>query len=207
MTGDGMEPDVLARARDPFFTTKEVGKGSGLGLSMVHGFAAQSGGTLTLYSEPGRGTTARLYLPRATTVSGQIGAVPEDIPLAEGFGRILVVEDDPDVRRISTRILKNQGYQVFEAGDGPEAISLLLSAGPFDLLFTDLVLPGGLKGTDIAEAAEKQQPGIAVLYTTGYTENVVVHGGRLDPGVRLIRKPHNRRALLAAVQECIAAGK
>jgi signal transduction histidine kinase/ActR/RegA family two-component response regulator len=202
-TGVGMSENVIERAREPFFTTKEAGKGSGLGLSMVYGFIKQSHGHLTIYSEPGHGTTIRMYLPRSDEQIDGVGMEREIRDLAPGEGRILVVEDDPDIRRIASRILRDHGYDVAEADNGPDAISLLVQSGPFDLLFTDLVLPGGMTGTEIAAEAKRLQPGIAVLYTTGYTENAVVHNGRLDAGLKLIRKPHNRRELLTAIQETL----
>ncbi len=202
-TGEGMTPEVQSKVFEPFFTTKEVGKGSGLGLSMVYGFAKQSGGHVTIYSEAGHGTTICLFLPRA------IGAIVDKaVPVTVGTShrphgseRILVVEDDDGVREIPANILRAMGYDVVEAQDGADAIKVLDNAAePIDLLFTDVVLPGGMNGMDIAAQAEILQPGIKVLYTSGYTENVVVNLGRLDSGVAIVNKPYRRADLLTKVR-------
>jgi PAS domain S-box-containing protein len=199
-TGTGMAPEVLEKVFEPFFTTKDVGKGSGLGLSMVYGFVKQSNGHVTIYSETGHGTTVKLYMPRYHEAAAKQAARDDPPEFAPGSERILVVEDDEGMREISVTILKDQGYEVVEAADGGQAIRHLENGDPFDLLFTDVVLPGGLNGVEIAEQAKRIQPGIKVLYTTGYAENAVVHHGRLAPGVTLVNKPYRRAELLEKVR-------
>ncbi|AXS39514.1 ATP-binding protein [Breoghania sp. L-A4] len=204
-TGSGMTPEVLNRAFEPFFTTKDVGAGSGLGLSMVYGFAKQSNGHITVDSDSGYGTTVRLYLPRSRAASAR-ERVADNIPEPEpGSERILVVEDDPDVRDIPTTLLRNQGYEVVEAGDGAEAIRHLRADRPFDLLFTDVVLPGGMSGAEIAEAAERIQPGIRILFTTGYAESALDHNGQSASGKVIVHKPYRRQDLLEKIRACLDA--
>lgn len=203
-TGVGMASEIVERAFEPFFTTKDVGKGSGLGLSMVYGFAKQSKGHVAIYSEVDRGTTVKLYLPRS---SG--GAARENLKrvfpsLPRGRGRILVVEDDPYVRDVSAKLLRSQGYDVAEAENGAEAIEHLSGGAPFDCLFTDVVLPGGMDGVEIGEKAEILQPDIKILYTSGYTENTVTHNGRLVPGVTLISKPFRQVELLEKIHSVLS---
>jgi CheY-like chemotaxis protein len=199
-TGSGMPPEVLERSFEPFFTTKEVGMGSGLGLSMVYGFAKQSNGHVVIYSEVGHGTTVRLYLPRSGEAVDQEDAMAEAAKPERGSERILVVEDDPSVRGVPVKILRKQGYQVVEAEDGEAAIKLLQDDGPFDLLFTDIVLPGGMSGIEIAMEAARIQPSIKVLYTTGYAESAVIERGYLDPAATLVNKPYRRAELLEKVR-------
>jgi PAS domain S-box-containing protein len=199
-TGTGMVPGVLEKVFEPFFTTKEVGKGSGLGLSMVYGFVKQSLGHITIYSEVDHGTSVKLYMPRSHDGSAETIAKDDAVETARGSKRILVVEDDSDVRKIPAAILRDRGYEVVEAEDGAEAIDHLNAGQPFDLLFTDVVLPGGMSGVEIAEAAIRLQPDIKVLYTTGYAENTIVHHGKLDPGVTLVNKPYRRAELLEKVR-------
>jgi CheY-like chemotaxis protein len=176
-TGTGMTPDVLEQAFDPFFSTKPEGKGSGLGLSMVYGFARQSGGHVKIYSELGNGTTVKLYLPRSTEA--------EDAPLP------------PETRAIIG------GYQVLKASDAVSALSIIDSGMQIDLLFTDVVMPGPLRSPDLARKARERQPGMAVLFTSGYTENAIVHGGRLDAGVDLLGKPYTREALARKIRHVL----
>jgi PAS domain S-box-containing protein len=202
-TGTGMPPDVLKKVFEPFFTTKDVGQGSGLGLSMVFGFVKQSRGHITIYSEVGLGTTVKLYMPLSSDAVAKDGPGDVTPEFARGSERILVVEDDESVRKIPVSILGKQGYEVVEAANGEDAIKCLEEEPPFDLLFTDVVLPGGMNGIDIAEQAAKIQPRIKVLYTTGYTENSVVHNGRLDPGVSLVNKPYRRAELLEKVRAAL----
>ncbi len=202
-TGTGMSPDILAKAVEPFFTTKEVGEGSGLGLSMVFGFVKQSGGHIMIFSEEGHGSTIKLYLPRSLDDESQ-DETRDDMPeIIQGSERILVVEDDQNVRKVPVTILRDQGYEVVEAGDGKEAINHLKDGQSFDLLFTDVVLPGGMNGVDIADHAIKLQPNIKVLYTTGYVENSVVNNGKLDPGATLVSKPYRRVELLEKVRAAL----
>ena len=205
-TGTGMPPDVLARVFEPFFTTKPDGKGTGLGLAMVFGFVKQSGGHIKIYSEPGHGTTVRLYLPRAVGAAATVHhlAAPAEAP--RGSATILVVEDEAAVREIAVTILRESGYRVFEAPDGDEAVRLLGTLDArIDLLLTDVVLPGTLRGRELAERVTALQPGTAVLFMSGYTENSIVHGGRLDDGVELIGKPFHREELARKVAEVLRA--
>ena len=199
-TGTGISPEILEKVFEPFFTTKDVGEGSGLGLSMVFGFVKQSKGHIAIYSEVGHGTTVKLYLPRS-----EAGIVREDPAddtheIAGGVERILVVEDDQYLRAIPVRTLRDQGYEVVEAGDGKQAMEHLEDDRPFDLLFTDVVLPGGMNGAQIAEHAKRMHPNIKVLFTTGYAENAVVHNGHLASGVNVLNKPHGRLELLGKVR-------
>ncbi|BBK39170.1 hypothetical protein STAQ_42480 [Allostella sp. ATCC 35155] len=202
--GCGMEADVVRRAFEPFFTTKGVGRGTGLGLSMVYGFVRQSGGHVKIYSEPGRGTTVRLYLPRATDAAVAPDALPDEPGIPPGEGQaILVVEDDAQVRAHTERQLLGLGYEVVGVPDGAAALTML-SGRPFDLILTDVVMPGGMSGRDVADAAVRLRPGIAVLFMSGYTENAIVHGGQLDPDARLLSKPFRLRDLAIRVRAALA---
>lgn len=189
-TGGGMSPEHLARVFEPFFTTKGVGKGTGLGLSMVYGFLKQSRGHVKLYSEPGHGTTARLYLPRAEGPPEAPPAVVRTEHDFRGTASLLVVEDDPLVLRHARDVLVGLGYRVTVAETGMAALAILRERSDFDLLFTDVVMPGGLNGRELAEQAMAMNPALQVLYTSGYTENAIVHHGRLDRGVHLLPKPY-----------------
>ena len=205
-TGHGMDDDTLRRAIEPFFTTKEVGRGTGLGLSMVYGFIKQSGGHLRVYSEPGQGTTVKLYLPRSY---GQVAAndqlpVPPQPPTGRDGETILVCEDDEKVRAYSVEVLTELGYRVIEANDGPTALARLDEASPpVDMLFTDVVLPGGMTGADIASEALARHPGLKILFATGYARNAIIHHGRLDPGVELLTKPFAYADLASKVREIL----
>jgi PAS domain S-box-containing protein len=205
-SGTGMPPDVAERAIEPFFTTKTAGKGTGLGLSMIYGFAKQSRGHLKIYSEIDHGTTVRLYLPRAATatdVSTNAGMPAEEQP--SGGETILVVEDDAAVRTLVVAQLEDLGYRVIEAADGPAAQAILRSGVAIDLLFTDVVMPGGMTGRKLAEEASRQRPGLRTLFTSGYTENSIVHQGRLDPGVQLLSKPYKKRDLARKIRDVLDA--
>ena len=205
-TGSGMSPDVVGRAFDPFFTTKEVGKGTGLGLSQVYGFVRQSGGHVKIYSEPGQGTTVKVYLPRYVS---QIGEAPEvgdqvEVPTGDRQELVLVVEDEPAVRQFSVDALEELNYRVLEA-DGAEAALRLLDAHPdIALLFTDVVMPE-VNGRKLADEARRRRPDLKVLFTTGYTRNAVVHNGVLDPGVDLIGKPFTLEELAGKVRQVLDA--
>jgi CheY-like chemotaxis protein len=205
-TGAGMAPEILGKVFEPFFTTKDIGKGSGLGLSMVFGFVKQSRGHVTIYSEVGHGTTVKLYMPRSESDVAPEGSKVVGRTPARGTERILVVEDDESLREVPVQILRRQGYQVVEAGDGKAAIEHIRGGQPFDLLFTDIVLPGGMTGVEIADAAQRLRPGIKVLYTTGYTQNAVVHNGQFDPGVTLVHKPYRQDELLNKVRALLDSG-
>jgi signal transduction histidine kinase len=204
-TGHGMEKDTLDRVFEPFFTTKQVGKGTGLGLSQVYGFVRQSGGHIRIYSEPGSGTTVKLYLPRE---SSNVVAETEDQPVravADGGNEtILLVEDHEGLRGYSSGVLRELGYDVLEASDSDEALKILRDTSDVQLLFTDVVLPG-LNGRQLADEAALLHPNIKVLYTTGYTRNAIVHNGRLDRGVSLITKPFTFEALARKVRQILDA--
>ncbi len=203
-TGIGMDQDTATKAFEPFFTTKEVGRGTGLGLSMVYGFVKQSGGHIKIYSEPGEGTTIKMYLPRLHGKSDEhIEEAGAGSIEAQGQEVILVCEDDDDVRAYSAEVLRDLGYQVLEAADGSAALAVLETTGAVDLLFTDVVLPGGMSGAVLAKEAAKLRPGIKTLFTTGYARNAIVHHGRLDPGVDLITKPFNHADLAVRVRDIL----
>lgn len=204
-TGLGMARETVERAFEPFFTTKEVGKGTGLGLSMVYGFVKQSGGHLKLYSEPGEGTTVKIYLPRLMGEGHEETATAADlVPDGSSSETILVTEDDDDVRMYSVDALRELGYRVLEAHDAASALRLLeRQEGRVDLLFTDVVLAGGVNGQELAARARALRPGLKVLFTTGYARNAIVHHGRLDPGVELITKPFTYADLAVRVREVL----
>lgn len=203
-TGTGMDGDTIRRAFEPFFTTKPVGQGTGLGLSQVYGFVKQSGGHVKIYSEVGQGTTVKIYLPRLER-SPQEHEIPSTAPLPEGSHNetILVVEDDDSVRAYSVDALRDLGYRVIEASDGPSALRLLETKTPVDLVFTDVVLPGGMTGAQVAARARELRAGIKVLFTTGYARNAIFHHGRLDKGVQLITKPFSLSDLAAKVRDVL----
>jgi two-component system cell cycle sensor histidine kinase/response regulator CckA len=203
--GVGIAAEVLPRVFEPFFTTKEKGKGTGLGLAMVYGFVTQSGGHVEIESQPGKGTQVRLRLPRANAVALPDGAkAPSGAAIAQGSAVILLVEDDALVRRYACDQLASLGYQVIEAASGPEAMKLLETRSDIALLFTDVVMPGGMSGRQLAEAARRLRPALRVLYTSGYSEDEISHGGRLDPDVHLLAKPYRRAELAQRVAEALA---
>ena len=206
-TGHGMTPDVMARVFEPFFTTKPVGQGTGLGLAMVFGFIKQSGGHLNIYSEPGQGTTIRLYLPRA--IVGTVPVMPRmgtPIALPRGSATVLVVEDDLAVREIVVAMLSELGYRTLEAADGEEGLRVFgAHASSVELLLTDVVLPGKVRGRDLAGQLTAIRPETKVLFMSGYTENAIVHQGRLDDGVQLIGKPFTREQLACKIAEVLGA--
>ncbi|WP_081159990.1 PAS domain S-box protein [Ensifer aridi] len=199
-TGTGMEPHILARVFEPFFTTKETGKGSGLGLSMVFGFAKQSNGHVKIYSEPGQGTTVKVYLPRAVRGEKETRSSPEKAALPQGTEKILLVEDNELVLNYVAAQLENLGYQVISARNGQEALDILRDIADIDLLFTDVIMPGGLNGGQLAEEARRLRPKIPVLFTSGYTDNAIIHQGGLDPGLHFLSKPYRPRELAAKVR-------
>jgi signal transduction histidine kinase len=207
-TGMGMDAATVMRAFEPFFTTKEIGKGTGLGLSMIYGFVKQSGGHVKIYSEPGSGTTVKIYLPRLMRAV-EPPEVPEEVVVPEGTRdeTILVCEDDDDVRTYSVELLRELGYRVLEARDGPAALKILEANSKVHLLFTDVVLPGGMTGADVARAARAIVPDLKVLFTTGYARNAIVHHGRLDPGVELLTKPFSYSDLAARIRDLLDARK
>lgn len=201
-TGSGMSPEVAAQAFEPFFSTKEEGKGSGLGLSMIYGFVKQSGGHVKIYSEVGHGTTLRLYLPRSMHQETVIEPVDAS-DIVGGSETILVAEDDEAVRATVVEMLSQLGYRLLTAPDASSALSVIQSGIPVDLLFTDVVMPGPMRSPELARLAKQRLPQLAVLFTSGYTENSIVHGGRLDPGVELLGKPYTRETLARRVRKVI----
>ena len=205
-TGAGMDMGTLARAFDPFFTTKDVGKGTGLGLSQVYGYCRQSGGHAQIVSEPGRGTTVRMFLPRQ---SGAAGGREEraEARFAGAGGResILLVEDDDGVRAFTTEALRELGYRVADASSGKAALSILDDAPAVDLLLTDVVMPGDCNGRELADEAVRRRPGLRVLYMTGYSRDALSRNGRLNPGVHLLGKPFSLDELAAKVRSRLDA--
>ena len=202
-TGAGMTPEVLERVFDPFFSTKPEGKGTGLGLSMVYGFVKQSGGHVKIYSELGQGTTVRLYLPRAHADEDR-EVLLQSGPIVGGSETILVVEDDEAVRETVVETLSDLGYRVLTARDAQAGLTVVESGIPIDLVFTDVVMPGPLKSREMARRAKERLPELVVLFTSGYTENSIVHGGKLDAGVELISKPYTREALARRLRHLLA---
>lgn len=202
-TGNGMDPVTASRAFEPFFTTKAAGKGSGLGLSIVFGFVKQSRGHIKIYSEIGEGTSIKLYFPRSHLAASAIVPARNEEVVLGGTERILLVEDDDLVREHLANQLASLGYRVLQAGNGPEAIGILWETTGVDLLLTDIVMPGGMNGRELAERARHFRPDLKVLFTSGYTENAIVHHGRLDPGVELLSKPYRRKELAAKVRKVL----
>ncbi len=194
-TGHGIPEEILGHVFEPFYTTKEVGQGSGLGLSMVFGFLKQSGGHAELYSEVDRGTTAKLLLPRASTRSA--GVLDQSEPVVErGTGQvILVVEDDTALLTVGEEALRALGYSVLSATDAEQALEILDTNPEIDLLFTDVVLPGGVSGVELSREVLRRRPELKILFTSGYTANASGHSGALDPGSELIDKPYRKAEL------------
>ena len=203
-TGIGMAPDVMARAFDPFFTTKPIGQGTGLGLSMIYGFARQSEGHVKIDSEPGKGTTVRLYLPRHRGEM-ETSARPEHDASDQQAGRgqtVLVVEDEALVRALIVDVLDELGYRALEANDGPSGLRVLQSSEPIDLLITDIGLPG-LNGRQIADAGRVLRPDLKVLFMMGYAESAAIANGILGPGMQMITKPFAMDALTRRIRSLI----
>lgn len=200
-TGTGIPPEVLEKVFDPFFTTKAEGKGTGLGLSMVYGFVKQSGGHVNIYSEFGKGTTVRIYLPRAKAAEDELPT--PSTAIVGGHETILVVEDDDAVRETAAELLRELGYHVLLARDGQSGVAILESGISFDLLFTDVVMPGPVKSTALAQMVETSRPNTAVLFNSGYTENSIVHDGKLDTGVNFLGKPYTREQLARKVRQVL----
>jgi signal transduction histidine kinase/DNA-binding response OmpR family regulator len=205
-TGCGMPPEVAARAFEPFFTTKREGEGTGLGLSMAYGFVKQSNGHIRIYSEVGSGTTIKIYLPRSMQPEVELPNL-RNAPVVGGTETILVVEDDLAVQATVVDMLQALGYRVLKANDGQSALTILQSGIPVDLLFTDVVMPGPVRSIEVARQAKEMFPAIEVLFTSGYTQNAIVHGGRLDAGVELISKPYRRDELARKIRQLFAARK
>ncbi|RTE92031.1 ATP-binding protein [Bradyrhizobium sp. LVM 105] len=203
-TGHGIPADIRARVFEPFFTTKGVGRGTGLGLSMVYGFAKQTGGTVAIESEEGVGTVMRVFLPRSKGEAPARATPVQPLVRARGQETILVVEDDPLVQGYVIAQLGSLGYRTLVAGDGASALALVDQGAKFDLLFTDIIMPGGMNGRELADAVRLRRPGLRVLFTSGYTDNAIVHEGHLDPGVALLRKPYRKSELSEKIREVLA---
>ncbi|MPZ11063.1 MAG: response regulator, partial [Kiloniellaceae bacterium] len=206
-SGTGIAPEVLERVFEPFFTTKPQGHGTGLGLSMAYGFAKQSGGHIRIYSEVGQGTTVKLYLPR-TVAAGLGSPEPQLAPTGappRGSETILVVEDDSDVAEFTTAALESLGYRVLQVSDGPSALRSLQKISHLDLLLTDVVLPSGMNGREVAGKVREVFPHTKVLFISGYAESIVVHQGRLETGVNFLPKPFAKDALARKVRASLDA--
>jgi signal transduction histidine kinase/CheY-like chemotaxis protein len=204
-TGTGMPKEVIERAFDPFFSTKPEGRGTGLGLSMVYGFVKQSGGHIKIYSEMGHGTTIRLYLPRS--LEGEPLPYTGGETVTAGHGEmILVVEDDDDVRSAVVSMISDLGYRTIEAAHGAAALEILQQARPIDLMFSDVVMPGELQGRKLGQAAQEIRPDLKIIFTSGYTENSIIHNGRLDEGVLLLSKPYRKEDLARKFRQVLDDG-
>ena len=208
-TGTGMPPDVIARVFEPFFTTKPIGEGTGLGLSMIYGFAQQSGGQVRIYSEVGQGTTVCIYLPRHYgAIADKAGeAKLAELPRSEQGETVLIVDDEPTVRMLVADILEDLGYTAIEAGDSAAGLKVLQSDVRIDLLVTDVGLPGGMNGRQMADAARVKRTDLRVLFITGYAENAVLGNGYLAPGMAVLTKPFTIEAMAARIRSMIEAGK
>jgi CheY-like chemotaxis protein len=203
-TGTGIPKDIVERIFDPFFTTKPIGQGTGLGLSMIHGFVRQSGGQVRVYSEPGEGTTMCLYLPRHTgDLSDDAHGI--EAPIAkQGAGEtVLVIEDEAIVRLLIVEVLEEAGYTALEAEDGPSGLKILGSGARVDLLITDVGLPGGMNGRQVADAARVGRPDLKVLFVTGFAANAAVSGGLLEPGMAVVTKPFVMTELANTITQMI----
>lgn len=202
-TGAGIPSAIMEKVFDPFFSTKPEGQGTGLGLSMVYGFVKQTGGHVKIYSETGQGTTVKIYLPRSYADEQREVAI-DNGPVVGGSETILVVEDDDEVRATAVETLRDLGYRVLTARDAQSGLNVIESGVPIDVLFTDVVMPGPLKSRDMAKLAVAKLPGLIVLFTSGYTENSIVHGGKLDAGVELLSKPYTRESLARRLRSLLA---
>jgi PAS domain S-box-containing protein len=203
-TGTGISPENLEKVFDPFFTTKDVGKGTGLGLSMVFGFVKQSGGHVKIYSEVGHGTSVKIYLPRSSGLQETASEAEVAANVRGGNETILVVEDDVLVRKYVITQIASLGYGTLQAANAAEALKLVDSGVPIDLLFTDVIMPGGMNGRQLVDAAIKLRPALRVLFTSGYTENSIVHHGRLDAGVLLLAKPYRKPELARMIRVALS---
>ena len=204
-TGIGMSKETIGRIFEPFFTTKPLGQGTGLGLSMIYGFVRQSNGQICVYSEPGHGTTMCLYLPRHLG-EASTGEIAEEgtAGFETGYGEtVLVIDDEPAARLLLVDVLRDAGYRVLEAEDGPGGLKILQSETRIDLLVTDVGLPGGMNGRQVADAGRALRPNLKVLFITGYAENAVVGNGHLDPGMQVVTKPFAIEALANRVRDMI----
>jgi signal transduction histidine kinase len=199
-TGHGIAAEHLNKVFEPFYTTKEVGRGTGLGLSMVYGFVKQSNGHITIQSERGRGTTILVCLPRADAEAAPVVTMPVSESAQQGHEAILIVEDDPLVRSYVLTQIRHLGYRTLSASNGHDALAILRGPEPIDLLFTDVIMPGALNGRELSIEALKLRPGLKVLFTSGYSEHAIDHDGRLDQGVQLLKKPYRRSDLASMLR-------
>jgi CheY-like chemotaxis protein len=204
-TGEGMSGATKARVFEPFFTTKAEGKGTGLGLSMVYGFVKQSNGHIQIYSELGLGTTVKIYLPRSRQAETAAVAEPAEDRVGPESRTILVVEDDAAVRAATVATLEELGYGALEAADAQSALDLVEGGARFDLVFSDVVMPGPLRTRDFAQRMRVLRPAAPILFTSGYTDNAIIHQGRLDEGVNLISKPYAKAELAQRLSQLLAA--
>jgi CheY-like chemotaxis protein len=204
-SGHGIPADILNNVFEPFFTTKDVGKGSGLGLSMVYGFVKQSNGHIKIYSEEGHGTTVRIYLPQALGLAQPADELESTSSIEGGTETILVVEDDDLVRAFVVGQIQSLGYVTLAAVNADEALVVINSAQTIDLLFTDMIMPGSMNGRQLSDAALRRRPSLSVLFTSGYTENTVIHYGRLDAGVLLLAKPYRKSDLARMIRSALGA--
>lgn len=203
-TGCGIPPEIVDKVFDPFFTTKPTGEGTGLGLSMVHGFVKQSGGHIKIYSEVGRGTTVRIYLPITRRLEDITTEIAVESPRG-GTERILVVEDDDEVRATTVDMLAELGYSVLKAKDAESALAVIQSGTAIDLLFTDVVMPGKLPTTELVRLAQQTLPTLAVLFTSGYADNAILHEGLVDEGTDILSKPFARDDLARKLRKLLPA--
>ena len=204
-SGVGMSKDVIVRVFEPFFTTKPFGEGTGLGLSMIYGFARQSGGQVRIYSEKGQGTTVCLYLPRHHALENVVEEPAElaDAPRAEQGQTVLVVDDEPTVRMLVTEVLQDHGYIALEAADGAAGLAILRSDARIDLLVSDVGMPGGMNGRQMADAALLKRPKLKVLFITGFAETAIISHGHLAPGMHVMMKPFTLEALASRIKDLI----
>jgi CheY-like chemotaxis protein len=202
-SGVGIPVNLLEKVFEPFFTTKDVGKGSGLGLSMVYGFVKQSNGHVRIYSEEGHGTTVKLYLPQAVGVAGALADDADISGIERGDESILIVEDDALVREYVVAQISSLGYDTLAATNAAEALAIIDGPERIDLLFTDVIIPGGMNGRQLAIEALTRRQGLKILYTSGYTENAIVHHGRLDAGVLLLPKPYRSSDLARMIRTAL----
>ena len=202
-----MLPELIAKVFEPFFTTKPIGQGTGLGLSMIHGFAQQSGGQVRIYSEVGQGTTVCLYLPRhyGDTSSDEVALKLAEVAHAGQEETVLIVDDEPSVRLLVTEVLEDLGYIAIEAADSMAGLKVLQSDVRIDLLVTDVGLPGGMNGRQMADAGRERRRDLKVLFITGYAENAVVGNGHLEPGMQVLTKPFAMEALALRIKDLITS--
>ena len=201
-TGGGIPAAIRDKVFEPFFTTKDTGKGTGLGLSMVYGFIKQSDGHLKIYSEEGHGTSIKLYLPRSMGDMVDVEPPPA-VDTRGGHESILVVEDDPLVRNYVSAQLEQLGYRTMVTANGPEALAAVEKGFVCDVLFTDVIMSGGMNGRQVADAVTAKLPSVRVLLTSGYTEDAIIHHGRLDPDVTLLPKPYRKADLARMIRQVL----